>query len=85
MVDFLLLLQINDLDSVSKFAQVSIAILAYVGAGGTISGWYINYRLGKFEKELFARLDKMYVPREVCRYKHPEQDSGEFKTARDYD
>jgi hypothetical protein len=68
----------SNLDALSKWAQVSLAILAYLGVGGSISGFYLKARLTKFEKELFEKLDSKFVPREICKYRHGEPDSGEY-------
>jgi hypothetical protein len=80
----LLWLQLN-LDSLSKWAQVSLATLGYITLGGSISGFYIKSRLDRFEKELFQKIDSKFVLKEVCRYKHPElSDSARFLLGEDH-
>jgi hypothetical protein len=54
----------------SKYAQVSLAMLAYLGVGGSFAGWYINYRITKFEASLFDRLDAKFTTKEVCKLRH---------------
>jgi len=58
------------LDELSKQAQVSLAVLAYLGVGGSFAGWYINYRITKFEKDLFQRLDAKFTTKEICNLRH---------------
>lgn len=53
-----------------KYAQISLALLAYLGIGGSITGFYISYRITSFEKELFNRLDSRFTTKEVCNLKH---------------
>ncbi len=78
MIPILLLWFQANLDAMSKWAQVSLAILAYLGIGGSISGFYLKARLSNFERELFEKLDKRFMPREICRYRHNEPDSGSY-------
>jgi hypothetical protein len=69
LLHFILVIQTN-LDSASKYAQVSLAILAYLGVGGSFAGWYINYRITKFERELFDRMDAKFTTKEICNLRH---------------
>jgi hypothetical protein len=70
------------LDALSKGAQVSLAVLAYLSVGGSLSGVYINYRLTKFEKDLFTKLDAKFVNKEICYYRHNDQDSMNYHPTR---
>jgi hypothetical protein len=70
------------LDSLSKGAQVSLAVLAYLSVGGSLSGIYINYRLTKFEKDLFTKLDAKFVNKEICRYRHNDRDVMNYHPSR---
>ena len=66
----MLLLNQAGLDAMSKYAQVSLAMIAYLGVGGSFAGWYISYRIANFEKELFNRLDFRFTTKEICNLKH---------------
>jgi hypothetical protein len=66
------LAQVN-LDILSKYSQVAIATVAYLGVGGSVAGWYIDYRITKFEQGLFDRMDAKFTTKEVCKLRH-EQD-----------
>lgn len=66
----ILLFEQASLDAMSKYAQVSLALLAYFGVGGSFAGWYINYRLTKFERGLFDRIDAKFPTKEVCNLRH---------------
>ena len=66
----MLLLNQTGLDAMSKYAQVSLAMIAYLGVGGSFAGWYINYRITRFERELFDRMDSKFTTKEICRLKH---------------
>jgi hypothetical protein len=54
-----------------KYAQISLALLAYLGIGGSIAGLYISQRLSHFEKRLFTKMDAKFATKEVCDVRHP--------------
>ena len=69
LLQVMLAIQAN-IDTMSKYAQVSLTMLAYLGVGGSFAGWYINYRITKFERELFDRMDAKFTTKEICNLRH---------------
>jgi hypothetical protein len=66
----MVLLNQANLDIIAKYAQVSLAMVAYLGVGGSFAGWFINYRITKFERDLFDRLDAKFTTKEMCKLRH---------------